>query len=323
MKGMNEKKTKQKILAAYFNKLYGEFLFSGTLSIEAALVSSGINKGDYVILPNNICYRVLLSVLRLQAIPIIIEPKNRLFLTVDDVGDILNKYKVKALILVHNFGLPVDVKSFKQLYGNSISIIEDASQAWDLRSNGAPIGIYADYVVTSFGITKPLSFGIGGALFSNDEKFKSFLDYGNKESRDNKDVSLPYVLPESVKLDIMQLVKKASLLVKKQRAIARILIEKFDNSEVSFWKPEQGDDPSWNRFPIWFKSMSLYQDFLVSLTKYNIVYELPHRRSLCDLPWSLKYKNLQINNSLDDVYRINIKTRSNSIGNIKNWIKRI
>lgn len=313
--------TKQNILAKYFNKSFGEFLYSGTLSIETALVTMGIIDGDYVIIPDNVCYRIILSVLRLHAIPIIINPANNLFLTTGDVQEVLKKYNVKALIIVHNYGLPADVKSFKNICKEDTLVIEDAAQAWDLRSKGNPTGKYSDYVATSFGPTKPLSLGIGGALFSDNPSFLKYLDYKNKSSRESSKILLPYVLPESLKFNLDQLIKKAYRIAEKQRKVANILIKKLKKIEyIRIWEPEIGDCPTWTRFPIWFKKREKFLDFLRSADKYKIIYEIPHKLGLANIPLSIKNKSIAINTNSQKPYHIIIKTRFNQINVIKNWI---
>jgi len=313
--------TKQNILAKYFNKLFGEFLYSGTLAIETALITMGIDDGDYVIIPDNVCYRIILSVLRLHAIPIIVKPGNNLFLTISDVREVLKKYKVKALIIVHNYGLPADIKSFKNICKKDTLIIEDAAQAWDLRSKGNPVGKYSDYVVTSFGPTKPLSLGIGGALFSDNPNLLNYLDYKNKSSRESSKILLPYVLPESFKFNLDKLIKKAYRITEKQRKVANILIKKLKKIEyIRIWEPEIGDCPTWTRFPLWFERREKFLDFLQSADKYRIIYEIPHKLGLANIPMSIKNRSIDINVNNQELYQINIKPRFNQINFVKNWV---
>ena len=162
---------KQNLLASFFGKKYGEFLYSGTLAVETALISTEIKPGDYVLIPNNVCYRILLSLARLKVIPIIVTPQNGYVLTEFEIMKALEQFPVKAIILVHNLGLPVDIAAIKEICDNRVEIIEDAAQAWDIKCKGNSIGKSSDYVITSFGISKPLSLGVGGAIFSNDENF--------------------------------------------------------------------------------------------------------------------------------------------------------
>ena len=48
------------------------------------------------------------------------------------------------------------------------------------------IGIDSDIVVTSFGSTKPISYGIGGGLFFDNKKIFKEIDFCDNESREKQ-----------------------------------------------------------------------------------------------------------------------------------------
>ncbi len=322
MNTLSQKKLKGDQLAPYFQKKYGEILYSGTLALETALLSLGISNGDYVIVPENVCYRILLSVIRLGATPVIVNPKNKLILTVSDVEKAINKFKVKAIVLVHNLGIPVDVDSFRQKLGNEIFIIEDASQAWDVEYRGHKMGTHSDYVITSFGNTKPLSLGLGGALFSNNKTFRDLLDFNDKNSRNNKNVILPYVLPNSEDIDIERLTAKAGTIVEKQRTVATVFFQELTHKNIKTWNLENGDRASWHKFPIFTNSQIIYTQMQSLAEENNIVFELPHNIELSNTPVAIKYRCPNIDNEVADIYQINISPH-NDLGGLKLWIQNL
>lgn len=323
MKNLQKKQSNGDRLAQYFQKDYGEIVYSGALAIEAALFASGVKKGDYVILPDHVCYRILLSVVRLQAKPIIVTPGNGIILTIGDVKAVLKKHKVKAIILVHNMGIPVNVKSFKEFLPKNIVIIEDASQAWRLKYSGFSVGKHSDYVVTSFGKTKPLSLGIGGGLFSNDNSFKKYLDFNNKISRVSPDAILPYVLPETTDIDINKLIARGEFNFQISIRIANILMQGLNFPEIKIWDLAKGDVANWHRFPIFINSKEAYNKVLVLTIKYHIIYELPHQLRLSNIPLAIKHDSLVVNNSSKIRYQVNLFTNKNKVKDIKLWIKKL
>ncbi len=322
MNTLSQNKSKGDQLAPYFQKKYGEILYSGTLALETALLGLGISNGDYVIVSENVCYRILLSVIRLGATPVIVNPKNKLILTASDVEKAINKFKVKAIILVHNLGIPVDVDSFRQKLGNEIFIIEDASQAWDVEYRGYKMGTHSDYVITSFGATKPLSLGVGGALFSNNKSFRDLLDFNDKNSRNNKNLIFPYVLPNSDDIDIQRLTAKAVKIIEKQRSVATVFFQELTHKNIKTWNLQDGDKASWHKFPIFTDLQTIYAHMQTLAQKYDIVFELPHKVKLSDIPLADKYHCPKIDNEVAVTYQVNISPQNN-LDRLKLWIQNL
>ena len=307
-------------LAKYFNKKYGDILYSGTLAIEAALLASGIKHGDYVVLPNNICYRVLLSVLRSGARPIIVNPKNSLILTKEDIKPLVKKYHVKAVILVHNFGIPANIKEIKDILPKKTVIIEDASQAWKVKYSGYSIGGHSDFVVTSFGKTKPLGFGIGGAIFSDDSNFRRVLDYNNRFSRLNADAFLPFVFPEIGLIDVKKIVAIGNSNFKKINQNVKYLIQVLNSPEIDIWKLENGDIASWHRLPIRAKSDKIYGKIITSAVRNNIKFDKPRKIQMSEIPLAVMHKCIIEGKVNNPKYQLYLYT-DNKLGDIKKWQK--
>ncbi len=313
---------KENLLANFFGKKYGKFLYSGTLAVETALIASCVKKGDYVLIPNHVCYRVLLSTIRLGAIPIIVSPTNGYTLTVNDIVPVLEKYTVKAAILVHHLGLPVDIESIKKVCQQDMVIIEDASQAWDIVSSGNKLGTKSDYVVTSFGKSKPLSLGIGGAIFGDDHNFLKLIDNYTSESRMSERTLLPYALPESFDINVKNLIKTGNEIVSHQREVAENLSRGLEGTSWKFWKVKSGDNPTWHRFPIWTDDKKQFDKMIEHADIQGIKYEKPYRISLDKTPMASK-SIVVMDNLGKKYYHMLIKTRSNLLTDIKKWIKAI
>jgi hypothetical protein len=202
-------------------------------------------------------------------------------------------------------------------------IIEDAAQAWGLKYAGSPVGSYSDYVVTSFGKTKPLSLGLGGALFSNNGSFKRYLDYTDKPSRHSADVILPYVMPRTFNIDIDKLIFGGNLNAKKSISAANLLTVGLKLPGIRIWDLGDGDVANWYRFPIFVGSKKVYEKVISLAQQHHLIYKLPHRLELSKIPLALKYNSRIINNRTSIEYRIDLGTSENKIKNIKSWLREL
>lgn len=312
---MNQEKEIKKFSKA-FNKEYGIFTYSGEMAIEVALKDINV-ENKCVILANNICYRVLLSVLRCKGIPIFIEPKN-FTIEKDDLKGITKKYtNISAIIVAHQYGIKSNIKEIKkQINDDKIKIIEDIAQGWGIED----IGRYSDYVITSFGKSKPLSLGIGGAVFSNFENMKNILDFNSKKSRMNEEDILPYLLPNNIVINYTKMKKIGNRNIKKQientKLIKRIILNNYYN-EINYLNT---NDAVWNRLPIWTKDEHIYRNLLNKLKYYEIEYELPYKIKLNKLPILKKYKYYsEIDSEEIQPFIILIKVRDLKRRNILKW----
>lgn len=79
---------------------------------------------------------------------------------------------VEAVVVVHQYGVPVDLDRVRALAGRYGAIlIEDAAQGTGGRYAGRPLGSHGDLAILSFGRGKGLTAGGGGALLAHAESF--------------------------------------------------------------------------------------------------------------------------------------------------------
>lgn len=296
-------------------------VYSGTLAIESALLILNIGKNDKVLIASSVCYSVVEAILRVGAIPVVVAPKNGITLEIEDLEQITDKKSIKCIILVHQYGIGQLIKTIKNIFTN-IPIIEDIAQAWDIKVSGDSIGKYSDIVVTSFGKTKPLSLGYGGALFSNNN-LSGLFDYCDCNSRDNKDKMLPYYLQNSENINFENLVLKADKIVSKQRKVAYILSMLSDISYINFIHEQDGDNFVWHRFPIVINNRNKYNIIIKLLEKNNVKYQLPHDKELFEIPLLTKSKFELFNDNYKKLNIILIRTRNNKIKDVKKFVNEI
>lgn len=144
---------------------------SGTAAIELALRASRVGPGDEVIMaaydyPGN--FR---SVELLGATPVLVDiaPESACI----DASQIESAAsdKVVAVIATHLYGQAADVHSLRQVCDDrGWLLIEDACQVPGMSIHGRPVGSFGDFAAISFGGSKPITAGTGGALLSNNQR---------------------------------------------------------------------------------------------------------------------------------------------------------
>ncbi|MEM7454826.1 MAG: aminotransferase class V-fold PLP-dependent enzyme [Planctomycetota bacterium] len=159
-------------LAALFGMPHCLLACSGTVAVEIALRGAGAGQGDEVVLagydfPGN--FRAIEAV---GARPVLID-------TVEDgwvmdpelVADGVSE-NTKAIIVSHLHGQIADIRSIKDRISQiheGITLIEDACQVPGASVDGILCGSAGDISVLSFGGSKLLSAGRGGAILTGDD----------------------------------------------------------------------------------------------------------------------------------------------------------
>ncbi|MDO5569361.1 MAG: DegT/DnrJ/EryC1/StrS family aminotransferase [bacterium] len=311
-----------KIMAQKINKNYGISVYSGTLAIESALKCLEISSQDKVLISSTVCYSIFEAIIHIGAIPIIYTPKNGFNLSEKDIIDaFLMEPDIKCIILVHQYGLVQKIKGIREVAKN-IPIIEDIAQAWNIILNDEKIGEYSDIVVTSFGKTKPISLGYGGALFSN-INYSDKFDFYDNESRKKQHSLLPYTFDLSY-IDANQLLNNANKIVQHQRNIAKELLDCFCDFDSIYCIIDSGDDCSvWHRYPIRINNAELYEKLILNLDELNIKYQLPHDKELFELDMVKNSNAIIYNKNFIKYNWILIRTRTNKIDNIRLLKERI
>lgn len=171
----------------YINSNWCIGVNSGSDALKIALIASGVNSNDEVIVPEHTFIATWQSVVEIGAIPVPckINDDNYL-LDIENVKSLINP-KVKAIIPVHLYGNPCNIDVLNQIANNyGISVIEDAAQAHGSRINNKKVGSHGNLVAWSFYPGKTLgAFGDGGAITGFSKKqydfVKKFRNYGSIE----------------------------------------------------------------------------------------------------------------------------------------------
>lgn len=142
---------------------------SGTAALHLALMALGIKSGDHVAVPTFSYVASVNPVLYQQAVPVWIDSEETTWNLDPDLLEMAlkkstGKKRIKAIIVVHNYGVPADMDRIMRLARSyEVPVIEDAAEAWGATLQGKPSGTVGDIGVFSFNNNKTVT-AFGGGL---------------------------------------------------------------------------------------------------------------------------------------------------------------
>ena len=160
----------EKDISSYNNCKHSILTYSGRTALYTLLKAYNIKKDDEIILPSFMCETVsqMLLDMGLKLNFVDINP-NTYNIDINDLNKRISK-NTKAILAVHMFGIPCDMKAIMEIAHNNKSIvIEDAAQAMGAEYMGKKVGSIADAGFCSFGRGKPITAMGGGVILTNDQ----------------------------------------------------------------------------------------------------------------------------------------------------------
>lgn len=152
----------------YIGMAYGIAVSNGSAALDVAIKALGITKGDEVIMPSFTIISPAQSLVTVGAIPVLVD--NDPLTWNMDVQAIEKKItsKTKAILIVHIYGLPVDLNPILDLAKKyNLKIIEDAAEMHGQTYNGQKCGSFGDISIFSFYPNKHITTGEGGMILTN------------------------------------------------------------------------------------------------------------------------------------------------------------
>jgi perosamine synthetase len=140
---------------------------SGTAAVELALRGLGVTAGDEVILAAYDFKGNFQDVLALGATPVLVDVRpDNWALDVDQVAGAITP-QTRAIVASHLHGAHVDMARLGELArANGIGLLEDACQAPLATVQGRVAGTWGDVATLSFGGSKLVTAGRGGAVLT-------------------------------------------------------------------------------------------------------------------------------------------------------------
>ena len=161
----------EQAFAKRVDRKYGIAVSSGSGAIDAAIEAIDILPGDEVILPAFTIISCINQIVRSGAIPVLVDSDPVTWNM--DVSQIESKItdKTRAIMVVHIYGLPVDMDAVIEIADrHSLIIIEDAAEMLGQEYRGRPCGSFGDISTFSFYPNKHITTGEGGMIVTDDEE---------------------------------------------------------------------------------------------------------------------------------------------------------
>ncbi len=168
----------EKEFAKFCNVKYGIAVSSGTAALHLALLASGIEKGDEVIIPNLTFVSPASMTKLVGARPVLVDSDSETW-NIDPKKIEENiTGKTKAIIPVHLYGHPSDMDQIMSIAKkNNLKVIEDACEAHGAEYKGRKVGGIGDIGCFSFYGNKIITTGEGGMCVTNNEKLYEKMKY--------------------------------------------------------------------------------------------------------------------------------------------------
>ena len=257
--------------AAYTGAKHAVAVSNCTTGLHLAMIVAGVQAGDEVICPSMSYIATANSIMYVGATPVFAEVHPETYnLDVSDVESRITS-KTKAVLLVHQIGMPADIDAFSVLCKkHNLILIEDAACAAGSSYKGKKIGSHSDLVCFSFHPRKVISTGDGGMVTTNNdayaERMKLLRQHGmsvNAGARhgatkiifeDHLEVAYNYRMTDIQAAVGIQQLAKLDWIVEERRKIAqRYLNELSDIVCIRLPREEEGYFTNWQSFSIYLK----------------------------------------------------------------------
>jgi perosamine synthetase len=215
---------------------------NGTAAIHLALKLLGISEGDEVILPSITFVATANAISYCGATPHFVDSELSTFgidvLRLEEYlsknckiikGECINiktKKKIRAIIAVHVFGIPMEIKYLVRVAKKfKLKVIEDAAEALGSYYANIHVGNYGDIGILSFNGNKIITTGGGGMLLTNSNRIaKNAKHLSNVAKKKHKweyfhdEVGFNYRMPNiNASLGFSQILKIHKLLEAKKK----------------------------------------------------------------------------------------------------------
>lgn len=161
----------ENLFAEQCNRAYGIAVCNGSVALDVAVQALNIKVDDEVIMPTFTIISCAAAIVRMGAKPVVVDADPLTWNMRVDLIEAKITSKTKAIMVVHLYGLPVDIDPVLELAKKyNLYVIEDAAQAIGMTYKGKPCGSFGDISTFSFYPNKHITTGEGGMVLVNGEK---------------------------------------------------------------------------------------------------------------------------------------------------------
>ncbi len=219
---------------------------TGTAALHSAIVASGVQQGDEVILPSFTFVATAEAVVMAGGKPVFtdIDPETYNISTVEINKNITKK--TKAIMPVDLYGLSADIKPIREIAAkHDLAVVEDAAQAHGAIYNGKPAGVFADAACWSLYASKNMTTGEGGVTTTDNDETAETLrlirTHGEKAKYASLMLGCNYRMSEiQAAIGLVQLEKLPSFVARRRENAKRLtrLLAKTERLQL----PEETKD---------------------------------------------------------------------------------
>lgn len=155
-------------MAAYVGRKHATACANGTAALDIAVSALALKEGDEVIMPSFTIISCAQALVKQGVTPVLVDSDLATFnMNVEDIESKITE-KTKAIMIVHIFGLTVDVDPILKLAKQyNLKVIEDAAQMLGQEYKGKKCGSFGDISIFSFYPNKQITTGEGGMVLCN------------------------------------------------------------------------------------------------------------------------------------------------------------
>jgi dTDP-4-amino-4,6-dideoxygalactose transaminase len=162
----------ERTVAAYCGTAEAVAVSNCTTALHLALVTLGVGPGDEVICPSMSFIATANSIRHAGATPVFADVDSRTYNLDPDAAEAAITPRTKAILVVHQIGLPVDLDRFLEIgQRHGVRIVEDAACAIGSRYKGVPIGGHSEMACFSLHPRKVITTGEGGMITTNNAEY--------------------------------------------------------------------------------------------------------------------------------------------------------
>lgn len=168
-------------MAALCSRKYGIAVTNGSAALDIAVAALQLPPGTEIIMPAFTIISCAAAVVRAGCIPVLVDADPITWnMKTEDIEAKINS-KTSAIMVVHIYGLPVDVDKVLELAKKyDLKVIEDAAEMHGQTFDGMPCGSFGDISTFSFYPNKHITTGEGGMIVTDDENLaESCRSYRN------------------------------------------------------------------------------------------------------------------------------------------------
>ena len=180
-----EAKAMEEEAAKFLGMKYGIVTSSGSCAGLLALEALELPKGSEVIISACTFPTIFNIILQCGLMPVVVDAKIGSYtFDVKEVEKAITP-KTGAIIAIHPVGNPVDMPALMKMVAKQkrkIYVLEDNCDGWGGSIGGKKLGSFGDISITSFHAAHIVSMGVGGGVFTNDQKLaenvRVYRDWG-------------------------------------------------------------------------------------------------------------------------------------------------